>query len=385
MSLAPDDKWDTENKVLKNVADGVADTDGVNLLQVTSITSGDAAAAAASAAAALVSEGLADADATQTAANVATTNADVISTNADVVSTNADAVSTAADALATAADALATAADAIATAADAASTASDATDTGIDAAATASDVITTAGSVVSAANSAAAAAADLVLTNADVVSCAASYDSFDDRYLGSKTTAPALDNDGNALLTGALYWNSTANLMKVYTGSVWNTVGNAELAALTPTKGNLIAGNGSAFINRTVGADDTVLTADSTEADGVKWAVPASVSVFRAAGQVNWSAGTVYSWAHGLGGQPDIVNGHYECVTANQGFVPGDIANFTWQFIYGVGTYGGLSWGDATHVGVQARTSQYVSAKTGSGTVTIDRTKWKITATAIKF
>jgi len=50
---------------------------------------------------------------------------------------------------------------------------------------------------------------------------AASYDAFDDRYLGSKTSDPALDNDGNALLTGALYWNSVAEEMRVYTGSVW--------------------------------------------------------------------------------------------------------------------------------------------------------------------
>lgn len=49
-------------------------------------------------------------------------------------------------------------------------------------------------------------------------------DSFDDRYLGSKTADPTLDNDGNALLTGALYWNSTDNQLKVYSGSAWTTV-----------------------------------------------------------------------------------------------------------------------------------------------------------------
>ncbi len=50
---------------------------------------------------------------------------------------------------------------------------------------------------------------------------AASYDSFDDRYLGSKASAPSVDNDGNALLTGALYWDSTSSLMKVWDGSAW--------------------------------------------------------------------------------------------------------------------------------------------------------------------
>jgi hypothetical protein len=47
------------------------------------------------------------------------------------------------------------------------------------------------------------------------------YDNFDDRYLGSKTSNPTLDNDGNALVGGALYFNSVAGEMRVYTGSAW--------------------------------------------------------------------------------------------------------------------------------------------------------------------
>jgi len=49
----------------------------------------------------------------------------------------------------------------------------------------------------------------------------ASFDSFDDRYLGAKSSAPTLDNDGNALVAGALYFNSTTGVMNVYTGSTW--------------------------------------------------------------------------------------------------------------------------------------------------------------------
>jgi hypothetical protein len=63
-----------------------------------------AVAAAASAAAALVSEGLADADATAIAGTLVLTNADVVSTNADVVITNADAVTTNANVVITNAD-----------------------------------------------------------------------------------------------------------------------------------------------------------------------------------------------------------------------------------------------------------------------------------------
>jgi hypothetical protein len=66
-------------------------------------------------------------------------------------------------------------------------------------------------------------------TNAatSATNAAASYDSFDDRYLGAKSSAPTLDNDGDALLTGALYFNTTSNTMFVYTGSSWAEAGSA--------------------------------------------------------------------------------------------------------------------------------------------------------------
>lgn len=57
--------------------------------------------------------------------------------------------------------------------------------------------------------------------SASATAAAASYDSFDDRYLGSKTSDPSVDNDGNALITGAIYWNSSSSVMKVWSGSTW--------------------------------------------------------------------------------------------------------------------------------------------------------------------
>jgi hypothetical protein len=47
-------------------------------------------------------------------------------------------------------------------------------------------------------------------------------DNFDDRYLGAKSSNPTVDNDGNALLTGALYYRTTTPVgMKVYDGAQW--------------------------------------------------------------------------------------------------------------------------------------------------------------------
>ena len=56
---------------------------------------------------------------------------------------------------------------------------------------------------------------------------AASYDSFDDRYLGAKASSPTLDNDGDALVIGALYFNSTTNIMNVYGSGGWQSAGSA--------------------------------------------------------------------------------------------------------------------------------------------------------------
>jgi len=60
-----------------------------------------------------------------------------------------------------------------------------------------------------------------VAAEAALAATLAAYDSFDDRYLGAKASDPSVDNDGNALLGGTLYYNTTSAVMKLYTGSVW--------------------------------------------------------------------------------------------------------------------------------------------------------------------
>lgn len=64
---------------------------------------------------------------------------------------------------------------------------------------------------------------------------AASVDSFDDTYLGSKSSDPTLDNDGNALAVGAIYFSTSASKLRVYDGTNWND-------AVTDTTGFASAG-----------------------------------------------------------------------------------------------------------------------------------------------
>ena len=63
---------------------------------------------------------------------------------------------------------------------------------------------------------------------ASATAAAASYDSFDDRYLGPKASAPSVDNDGNALVEGALYWNSTSNAMLAWDGTAWASISSTS-------------------------------------------------------------------------------------------------------------------------------------------------------------
>jgi len=144
-----------------------------------------------------------------------------------------------------------------------------------NAAAAATSATAAATSATAAATSATGAASSATAAASSATSAAASYDSFDDRYLGAKSSDPSVDNDGDALVTGALVFNTTSNEMKVWNGSAWQLVDSSSGIAetLIDAKGDLIVGSADNTAARlAVGTDTFVLTADSTQATGVKWA-----------------------------------------------------------------------------------------------------------------
>ena len=79
-------------------------------------------------------------------------------------------------------------------------------------------------SAVNASTSAASAAVSATAASTSAAQAAASWDEFDDRYLGAKSSPPSVDNDGNPLVTGALYWNTIDNAMYVWSGSAWGGI-----------------------------------------------------------------------------------------------------------------------------------------------------------------
>ena len=194
-----------------------------------------ATAAASSASAASTSAGNASTSATNASnsATAAATSATNASNSATSASTSAGTATTQATNSSNSATAAATSATNAANSATAASTSASNASTSATAAAGSATAASGSASTAStqatnAANSATAAATSA--TNAGNAQTAAesardatlaAFDNFDDRYLGSKTSNPTLDNDGNALVAGALYFNSVAGEMRVYTGSAW--------------------------------------------------------------------------------------------------------------------------------------------------------------------
>lgn len=82
-------------------------------------------------------------------------------------------------------------------------------------------------SETNAATSATAAAGSATAAAADLVTVQGLYDQFDDRYLGSHAVAPTVDNDGDALVVGALFFDSAVSSMKVYSASGWVPAGSS--------------------------------------------------------------------------------------------------------------------------------------------------------------
>jgi hypothetical protein len=95
------------------------------------------------------------------------------------------------------------------------------------------NALTAQAAATSASISALSASSSASAASSSAASAAASFDSFDDRYLGAKSSAPSVDNDGNALITGALYWNSTSSLLYIWTGSAWDQAAFSVSGAVT--------------------------------------------------------------------------------------------------------------------------------------------------------
>ena len=211
-------------------------------------------AAAASQAAAAASETAAATSETNaaTSATTSTTQATNSATSATASATSATASATSATASATSATASAGSATTATTQATNASTSAStastqATNSSNSASAAATSATQAATSATNASTSATNSSNSATAAASSAASALAAFDNFDDTYLGAKAFDPSTDNDGDALTEGDLYFNTTNDVMRLYTGfsSGWVTAyvpGDAANISFTAA-GNLAGTN----------------------------------------------------------------------------------------------------------------------------------------------
>jgi hypothetical protein len=182
----------------------------------------------------------AEASASAAASSAASAAGSATSASNDATSTAADVISAAASALAASNSETAAATSETNANTSAANAAISETN-----AATSATSASTAQTAAETAQTAAEAAQ--ALTEAAKDSTLAAFDSFDDRYLGAKSSDPTTDNDGDPLQSGMLYFNTVSGVMNVYDGSAW-------VAAYVSAAGVLIAANNLSDLTSTTTA-----------------------------------------------------------------------------------------------------------------------------------
>ena len=124
-----------------------------------------------------------------------------------------------------------------------------------------------------------ATAAGLSATSASNSAQAAAdtYDAFDDRYLGAKASDPTVDNDGNALTTGALYYDTVSLQLKVYTGATWAAAA-VDASGFLTVANNLSDLNNAATARTNLGLGTAATTASTDYATAAQGALADSAT-----------------------------------------------------------------------------------------------------------
>ena len=198
--------------------------------------------------------------------NIFIVNAAHTSSGSEPLTTNANSAKydLIVDAASATTSATAAATSATAAASSATAAASSATTASTQASNASTSASTASTQATNAANSATASASS-------ATSAANSLDTFDDTYLGAKSSDPTADNDGDALAAGMLYTNTSTGNLKFYNGSAWVNVstGLTSIAAdTTPQLGGNLDTNEKEIV--TLSNRDLLLAPNGTGAVEIK-------------------------------------------------------------------------------------------------------------------
>jgi hypothetical protein len=105
---------------------------------------------------------------------------------------------------------------------------------------------------------------------------------FNTIYLGAKTTAPTVDNSGNALIVGALYFNTTDDILYYWDGASWLqevTINTSQTITGQKTFTQPIVGN-------VAGNSDTATTLQASRTISISGAVTGTATSFNGSSNI---------------------------------------------------------------------------------------------------
>lgn len=202
--------------------------------------------------------------------------------------------------------------------------------------------------------SASAAAISETAAAGSATSSAASFTEFNESYLGQKSADPSLDNQGQALVTGALYFSTSVNRLRIYNGSAWQN--SADIATSVDWAQITDAPNFNGQANKFLKSTGSAMSWESVQDE-----IPSQAGQ---EGKLLGTNGSALAWQSAASGRTDIVevgsSGEDYVVQNIYEIAPSNLAiTGTWQIFSGSNA---LQIMEPTAIG--AITDYYLSTQT---------------------
>lgn len=196
------------------------------------------AASSASAAATSASNASSSASSASSSASAASTSATNAASSASAASTSASNASSSASSASSSASTATTQATNASNSASAASTSATNASNSASAAST---------SATNASNSASSASTSATNAAASEAAALAALESFNETYLGAKSSDPSVDNNGDPVSAGDWYFNTTSDRCRIYDGAAWDfvAVDVATIVSKTSPTGSAVMPTGT--------------------------------------------------------------------------------------------------------------------------------------------